>query len=314
MKYLEYKNGDKMPILGLGTWKSAPGDVYAAVKEAIKIGYRHIDCAAIYGNEKEVGKAISESIAENIVVREELWITSKLWSNAHGRNNVIPALKQTLADLQLDYVDLYEIHWPVAFKTTVLAPEKPEDFAINEYPIPDTWKGMEDAVNQGLTRHIGGCNFKVAKLEELLLSSSIKPEMMQVEIHPYLQQNELVDFCEKNGILVTAYAPLGSSDRPAGMKAKDEPVLLQDELINSMAQRKGISPAQILLGWLTHRGIVAIPKSVNPVRLKQNYESVEIVLSHDEMGEINGLNKGRRYVDGSFLIVDNGPINKSNLW
>lgn len=312
MKYLEYKNGDKMPILGLGTWKSAPGDVYTAVKEAIKMGYRHIDCAAIYGNEKEVGDAIREAIAENLVVREDLWITSKLWCNAHGRENVIPALKKSLSDLQLDYVDLYEIHWPVALKTSVFSPEKSEDFA--DYPIADTWKGMEDAYEEGLTRHIGVSNFSIKKLEALMQTASVHPEMNQVEINGYMQQDKLDDFCKANGIFLTAYSPLGSADRPEGLKAKDEPVLLKDELIYSIAQEKGVSSAQVLLAWIINRGISAIPKSVNPARLEQNLAAAELVLSEEDMDKIKSINLDRRYVDGMFWCLGNGPVTYANLW
>ena len=312
MKYLEYKNGDKMPILGLGTWKSAPGDVYTAVKEAIKIGYRHIDCAAIYGNEKEVGKALNESIAENIVRREDLWITSKLWCNAHGEKNVVPALKQTLEDLQLDYVDLYEIHWPVALKTTVIIPEKADDFA--EFTIADTWKGLETAFDEGLARHIGVSNFSIVKLDELMQTARIKPEMNQVEINGYMQQDTLVDFCKAKGILLTAYAPLGSSDRPEGLKVNNEPVLLKDELIKALAKEKGVSSAQVLLAWILKRGISTIPKSVNPERLAQNLAAAELILSDIDMDKIKTININRRYVDGEFWQTENGLITYSSLW
>ena len=147
MKTLTFQNGDKMPILGLGTWQSQPGEVYTAVREAIRAGYRHIDCAAIYGNEVEIGQALRDAMAEGQVTRPELWITSKLWNNAHGRNNVEPALKKTLGDLGLDFLDLYLIHWPIPLKPEVSLPSSGADFLpLQESPLHLTWAGMEEAV------------------------------------------------------------------------------------------------------------------------------------------------------------------------
>ncbi|MEL6558378.1 MAG: aldo/keto reductase [Bacteroidota bacterium] len=304
-----------MPILGLGTWKSAPNEVYGAVKEAIKIGYRHIDCAAIYGNEQEVGRAVSECIAEGIVSREDLWITSKLWNNAHGADHVIPALKKTLADLQLDYLDLYLIHWPVPVKHDLMMPAKATDFySFEDMPLTDTWKGMEAAYNEGLTKNIGVSNFGIEKLQLLLDQASVKPSANQVELHPYLSQNDLVDFCHANNIFVTAYSPLGSSDRPEGMKPESEPVLLEDPTVNKIADSKGVTPAQVLLSWVAGRGISVIPKSVNPGRLKQNLAAAEVSLSDEESKAIDALNKNRRYIDGSFWVVEGGPHTIESLW
>lgn len=315
MEKLEFNKDSQMPILGLGTWKSAPDKVFKAVKEAIKIGYRHIDCAAIYGNENEVGKAISESISEGVVTREELWITSKLWNNAHGKDHVISALKKTLADLKLEYLDLYLIHWPVSLKQGATPPLKADDFySLEKKPLIDTWKGMEDAAKQGLAKNIGVSNFGAEKLQLLLDNADIKPSANQVELHPYLAQAELVKFCHANNIHVTAYSPLGSSDRPEGMKGKNEPNLLGDKTVNEIAQHKGVSPAQVLLSWVVSRGISVIPKSVNPGRLKQNLEAASIKLSDGEIESINILNKNRRYIDGSFWVVEGGPHTIESLW
>ncbi|MGQ1784045.1 MULTISPECIES: aldo/keto reductase [unclassified Saccharicrinis] len=315
MKTLTFSNSDTMPILGLGTWKSAPGEVYSAVVEAIRIGYRHIDCAAVYGNEKEVGKAIQDCMANEMVSREELWVTSKLWNNNHGRKNVIPALENTLKDLRLDFLDLYLIHWPIAFKHEVPNATKAEHYlSLQEQPIENTWAGMEDAVNAGLTKHIGVSNFSAKKLKSLIGNSVIKPELNQVELHPYLQQDNLVYFCQQNNIHVTAYSPLGSSDRPQGLKAADEPVLLEDTIIKEMAENKGCSVAQVILANAIHRNISVIPKSVNPNRLKQNLEATNITLSDEEMVKIKSLNKNRRYVDGKFWEVPNGVYTFENLW
>nr|WP_320016044.1 aldo/keto reductase [uncultured Desulfobacter sp.] len=314
---LIFENGDRMPILGLGTWKAAPGEVYQAVKEAIAIGYRHIDCAAVYGNEQEVGKAIEESIKKNKVTRKDLWVTSKLWCNSHGRENVIPAIEKTLADLKLDYLDLYEIHWPVAIKPElgIVVPGSADGFIpLADCPLSDTWKGMEDIVEKGLVRHIGVSNFSISKLNALLETARIKPEMNQVEIHPYMHQDELASWCTGKRIHLTAYSPLGSFDRPAGLKAEDEPVLLEDPIVKEIAEKKGASPAQVLISWAIHRGIAVIPKSVNPERLKQNFDAQKLVLSSEEMEKLKSINRDRRYVDAGFWEVVNGPYTRDGIW
>lgn len=315
MRNLEFKNKSQMPILGLGTWKSDPGEVYVAVKTAVEMGYRHIDCAAIYGNEKEIGQALSELINEGIVKREELWITSKLWNNCHGKDNVVPALKQTLADLQLDYLDLYLIHWPVAFKPNIVNAITAEDYlSLEEQPVENTWFGMEEAVKLGLTKSIGVSNFSVKKLKSLMEVADIKPEINQVELHPYFQQNELTEYCQSKNIHVMAYSPLGSSDRPVGLKRDDEPVLLEDANIAEIAEKKGVSVAQIILAWIVHRGISVIPKSVNSLRLKQNLDAADINLSDGEIRDITALNINRRYVDAKFWEVPSGPYTADNVW
>jgi alcohol dehydrogenase (NADP+) len=193
-------------------------------------------------------------------------------------------------------------------------PKKPEDFAFDQYPVSDTWKGMEKAQEEGLTRHIGVSNFSAKKLGALMDGARVKPEMNQVEIHAYMQQHDLVDFCKAHDIHVTAYAPLGSSDRPAVLKARDEPVLLEDPTIREIANEKGCSVAQVLLAWTIHRGIAVIPKSVNPGRMKENLEAAELQLSEADMQKISEINKDRRYVDGSMWVMEGGPITLSNLW
>ncbi|MGD1904924.1 MAG: aldo/keto reductase [Leptolyngbyaceae cyanobacterium] len=315
MKTLTFSNGDTLPMLGLGTWKSDPGDVYKAIKEAIRVGYRHIDCAFIYGNEVEIGQALSESFAEGLVTREQLWVTSKLWNDCHAPADVQPALARTLADLKLDYLDLYLIHWPVVIKKGEGFPLSAEKLiSLEELPILDTWQALEACVDQGLCRHIGVSNFSAAKLQALVADAKIKPEMNQVELHPYLQQPDLLAFCQSQNIHLTGYSPLGSPDRPAGLKAEDEPILLEDPEIVAIADRHNASPAQVLISWAIHRDTAVIPKSVTPVRIVQNLAAAELALTDEDMTAISALDRQRRYVSGAFWVVEGGPYTLENLW
>jgi len=315
MTTLQFENGDQMPILGLGTWKSESGDAYKAVKEALRLGYRHFDCAFIYENEAEIGQAFSESFKEGVVSRDQMWITSKLWNDVHASEDVQPALEKTLSDLQLDYLDLYLIHWPVALKKGVVIPQSAQDLiGLDVLTISETWQAMEGLVDKGLCRHIGVSNFSVNKLKVLLNDARLKPEMNQIELHPYLQQPAMLEFCNKNGVHITAYSPLGSPDRPAGLKAESEPVLLEDPTIEMIAERRGVTQAQVLISWAIHRGTAVIPKSVNPARMKQNLAAVEVSLTQDDMKEIAKLDRNRRYVNGEFWKVEGGPYTVENLW
>ena len=315
MRSVAFANGDHLPLLGLGTWKSAPGEVGGAVREAIRLGYRHIDGASIYGNEPEVGAAIREAIAAGEVSREELWITSKLWSNSHGRENVEPALRRTLQDLELAALDLYLIHWPVAIRPGVGFPSSAADLLPpDDARIRATWEGMEAAREAGLSRHIGVSNFSIRKLQELLRHCRIRPEVNQVELHPLLQQPDLVAFCRDEGIHLTAYSPLGSGDRPAALKAAGEPVLLENPVISAIAAEHGCSAAQVLLAWHLQRGISTIPKSVSPERLRQNLAAADLTLSPADLDRIAALDQGVRLVDGSFWLMESSPWTLQSLW
>ncbi len=218
MRTATLAQGDRMPLLGMGTWKSARGEVGTAVREAIRLGYRHIDCASAYANEPEVGEAIRGAIEAGEVRREELWITSKLWCNAHGRDNVEPALRRTLARSAAGLAG--SLPDPLAGADPArggVSQQRRRSPAPEAVPLSSTWEGMEAALEAGLTRHIGVSNFSSRKLQELLRHCRIRPEVNQVERHPLLQQAALVAACAAEGIHITAYSPLGSGDRPAGL-------------------------------------------------------------------------------------------------
>ncbi len=315
MKSHCFDNGDAMPMLGLGTWKSAPGEVHDAVLSALRLGYRHLDCAAVYGNEKEVGTAIAEAIADGVVARDDLWVTSKLWNDRHAPQDVAGGLEATLSDLGLDYLDLYLMHWPVALALGASFPLTAADMvSLQDLPIATTWSAMEAMVDAGKARHIGVSNFSRPKLEGLLSDCRIRPGVNQVELHPYLAQRDLLDYCDEFGVFVTAYSPLGSRDRPAGLKGKDEPVLLDDPTVAAVAEAHGATAAQVLLAWGLGRGTSVIPKSVSPARMAENLKAADLELSVEGMAALDGLDRHRRYVDGGFWAVEGSDYTVENLW
>jgi alcohol dehydrogenase (NADP+) len=308
---LQLKSGGEMPALGLGTWKSEPGEVGEAIISAIKLGYRHFDCAPIYENEKEIGEAFSKAFADGLVKREDIWVTSKLWCDNHKKPHVIPALRQTLADLQLNYLDLYLVHWPIALKHGETFPETGDEFlSPEEAPMVETWSGMEECRSKGLTRHIGVSNVSPARLEALVDSAEHFPEVNQVECHPFLNQKELLSVCEKHGVILTAYCPLGSGKR----EEEGVPDLLENETLVQIAGRHSATPAQIALAWAVCRGSVAIPKSTNESRQQENLEASEIKLSADEIAEIDALDRDFRYIDGKFWTEKGSPYSLEWLW
>lgn len=315
MKYFSITDNDTIPALGLGTWKSSNGEASKAVSKAIEIGYRHIDCASIYQNQKEIGTAISGALAAGQVKREELWITSKLWNNAHAKKHVQPALERTLKDLQLDYLDLYLIHWPVNFQPNIVFPKRPEEYvAPDDIPIIETWQAMEKMVKKGLCKYIGVCNFNLSRLIDLKSKAKIQPVMNQVELHPYLQQSKMLKYCKEHDVLLTAYSPLGSGDRPAALKKDDEPTLLDHPVVLEIAEKRDITPGQVLLAWGLARGTVVIPKSVNPSRLQENFLAADLELEATDLSAIDALDQGYRFVDGAFFQTPGSPYSVAGLW
>ncbi len=315
MKHHELAGGGSLPALGLGTWKSAAGEVGPVIREAVRLGYRHFDCAAAYANEAEIGAAFAAAIADGEVAREELFVTSKLWNDAHRAADVRPALEKTLADLQFDYLDLYLMHWPVALAPGVFFPQSTGDLlSLEEVPLVETWRAMEACQRAGLARHLGVSNFSARKIEALADEAEIPIAANQVELHPYLAQDDLLARCAARGVHVTAYSPLGSPDRPDALKKSGDPDLLAHPTIAAVAAKHRVSSAQVLLAWAIQRGTSVIPKSVNAERMAQNLAAAELELDAADMEQIAALDAGYRYVDGAFWAPEGSPYTLAGLW
>lgn len=292
--HFKLNNGNTIPVLGLGTWKSEKDLVWQAVKFAItKAGYNHIDCASIYRNEKEVGEAFKSVIGKSIK-RDKLFITSKLWNTEHRAEYVGKACKRTLLDLHLDYLDLYLMHWGIAFPHGGdLEPVDKKGYAVTDsVSVQETWQAMESLVKKGLVKSIGVANFTTMMLVDLLTYAKIVPVMNQVEIHPYNTQEELIAFCKYKKIAVTAYSPLGrqGADRPG-------PRLFDEKIIKDLAKKYKKAPSQIILNWALHRGTIVIPKSITPERIMQNSEIFDFEINNEEAMRISALNRSFRFVN-----------------
>lgn len=315
MQQFPLAGGGAIPALGLGTWKSARGEIGPVVREAVRVGYRHVDCARAYGNEAEIGVALQEAIAAGEVAREDLFITSKLWNDSHRKDEVRPQLEKTLADLRLERLDLYLMHWPVALKPRVGFPRSGDDlFSLDEVPLLETWQGMEGCRKAGLVQHLGVSNFSARKIEALAADARYPIAVNQVELHPYLAQNDLLARCKAAGVHVTAYSPLGSPDRPDVLKKPTDPNLLTHPALQAVAAKHRKSPAQVLLAWAIARGTSVIPKSVTPRRLVENLAAASLDLDAADMAAIAALDAGYRLVDGAFWAPPGSPYTVESLW
>ncbi|MFZ2024873.1 MAG: aldo/keto reductase [Microgenomates group bacterium] len=292
--YIRLRDGNTIPVLGLGTWKSDKTVVGDAVRCALtKAGYTHIDCASIYRNEKEIGDVFGEVFGSSIK-RDSIFITSKLWNTEHRAEDVEKACKKTLSDLRLEYLDLYLMHWGIAFPHGEnLEPVDTEGYAVTDtVSIRETWEAMEGLVKKGLVKSIGVANFTTMMLVDLLAYAHILPVMNQVELHPYNTQDSLLAFCQHHAIAVTAYSPLGrqGADRQ-GARVFDEPV------VKNLAEKYHKTPAQILLRWGIQRGTIVIPKSVTPDRIIENSQVFDFEMTEEDSKEIRVLDNNYRFVD-----------------
>ncbi|MGW7927379.1 aldo/keto reductase [Staphylococcus xylosus] len=267
MENITFYNGNEMPIVGLGTFRVENNDECAAsVKHAIENGYTHIDTAMIYENEDKVGQGIAEGLASTGLKRSDLFITSKLWLDDYGRQNVADAYETSLNKLGLDYLDLYLMHWP----------------GTDEALMIDTWQGMEDLYKNDKVKNIGVSNFNIEHLEALLAQVSIKPVINQVEFHPYLLQSSLNRYLEVQNIHMESWSPL--------MNAQ----ILEDETVNAVANEVDKSPAQVIIRWNVEHGVVVIPKSVTPSRIEENINVFDFALTAEQIEKLDNLNEERR--------------------
>ncbi|MDW8547088.1 aldo/keto reductase [Staphylococcus pseudoxylosus] len=267
MENITFYNGNEMPIVGLGTFRVENNDeCVASVKHAIENGYTHIDTAMIYENEDKVGQGIAEGLASTGLKRSDLFITSKLWLDDYGRQNVADAYETSLNKLGLDYLDLYLMHWP----------------GTDEALMIDTWQGMEDLYKNDKVKNIGVSNFNIEHLEALLAQVSIKPVINQVEFHPYLLKSSLNRYLEVQNIHMESWSPL--------MNAQ----ILEDETVNAVANEVEKSPAQVIIRWNIEHGVVVIPKSVTPSRIEENINVFDFALTAEQIEKLDNLNEDRR--------------------
>ncbi|XP_061722828.1 aldo-keto reductase AKR2E4-like isoform X2 [Cydia pomonella] len=288
---IELNDGNKIPVVALGTGRGTAADtpideVRQAVLWAIEEGYRHIDTAAIYQDEPQVGQGIADAIAKGLVKREDLFVTTKLWNDRHAQDQVMPALRESLERLGLDYVDLYLIHFPVALNA---------DGSPSNVDYVETWRGMEEAKKLGLAKSIGVSNFNSSQLDRLFENSHVKPAVNQVEVNPTLTQEPLVSHCQKLGVAVMAYSPFGFL---VSRKTKDTPPPRSDDpTLVAIANKYGKSTSQVVLRYLLDRGLIIIPKSTNQKRLAQNLDLFDFKLTAEEVATVGQFNKNVRVIE-----------------
>ncbi|TPX60848.1 hypothetical protein PhCBS80983_g01563 [Powellomyces hirtus] len=300
--------GQRMPIVGYGMWKVPRDKCRDQVVESFKAGYRLLDNAADYGNEKEVGEGIKKAIDEGIVKREDIFITSKLWNTNHAPEHVREACVRSLTDLGLKQLDLYLIHFPISIAYVDPAVRYPPEWyhdgkgphcTLEHVPLQKTWEAMEKLVDEGLVKNIGISNMNAVIIQDLLKYARIKPAVLQIEHHPYLVQAPLIKYAQKNDIAITAYSSFGAQSYvELGIDhAIKCPPLLEHDLVKSIAKKAGKTPAQVLLRWAAQRNIAVIPKSSNPDRLKSNFDVLSFDLSEEQMQQLTNLDQGLRFND-----------------
>jgi alcohol dehydrogenase (NADP+) len=311
--------GAEIPAVGLGTFGSdrfTADEIAEAVSGAATIGYRHFDCAAVYRNEKEVGASFQKIMSSGIR-REELWITSKLWNDKHAEEDVIPACRQTLEDLRLEYLDLYLIHWPFPNHHDPGVDVNSRDPHAVPYIHENymkTWRQMEKLVEMGLVRHIGTSNMTIAKLKLLLRDARIKPAANEMELHPHFQQPDFFKFCIDNQIAPIGFAPIGSPTRPDRDKTPDDTVDIEDPVIVKIAERLNVHPAVVCVKWAVQRGQIPIPFSIYPDQYWSNLKAATTEpLTDEEMQEIAGIDKNNRLIKGHVFLWERAK-DWQDLW
>ncbi|XP_046555332.1 aldo-keto reductase family 1 member B1-like isoform X1 [Haliotis rubra] len=295
---IQLNTGYPFPVLGFGTFANRKeGVMLPAVKAAISSGYRHIDTAWYYTTEPEVGGAIKEKLADGTVTRDELFVTSKLWNTFHEPFKVGRMCRDSLRDLQLDYLDLYLMHWPMGHEDNESSRGHftQATFVPNDVDYLETWQAMEDLIDGGLVRSIGVANFNLGQLKRLLNIPNIryKPAVLQIEMTPYLTNVELLEFCNSHGIAVTGYSPLGGPNMIYA--PPNAPNLMENPTIVETAKKFDKTPAQVLLRWGIQRGYAVIPSSVIPQYITENIEIFDFALSDEDMKKITSLNRNYRF-------------------
>ena len=300
--------GAKIPALGIGTFGSdrfSADEVAGAVLGAISVGYRHIDCASIYGNEREIGESLRTAMQGGIK-REELFVTSKVWNNMHGDGDVLLSLAQSLKDLRLDYLDLFLVHWPFPNhhdKGVSVDSRDPHAVPYVHENFMKTWRQMERLVDMGLVKAIGTSNVSIAKLKLILRDARIKPAVNEMELHPHFQQPQLFSFCMDNGIVPIGFCPIGSPTRPDRDKTETDTVDIQDPVVLKIAQRLGVHPAVVCLKWAVQRGQIPIPFSIHRSEYLSNLRcATENPISDAEMKELEGIDKKCRLIKGQVFL------------
>ena len=311
--------GALMPAIGLGTFGSdhvSAAEVAAVVEGAAAVGYRHFDCASVYGNEREIGYALRQ-ILNTGIAREQLWVTSKLWNDKHDEKDVVASCKQSLSDLGLKYLDLYLVHWPFpnfhppgCDVTSRSKDAKPYIHAN----FMKTWRKMEELVDLGLVRHIGTSNMTIPKLTLLLRDARIKPAVNQMELHPHFQQQELFDFVRSNDVIPVGYCPIGSPGRPERDRTPEDSSPVDDPVIRAIASRLGLHPAGVCIKWAVQRGQVPIPFSTNRSHYLSNLEAVVgKPLTPEDMRLIEGIERNCRLIKGQVFLWKDGQT-WEDLW